>query len=77
MNKPKHKSKTIVSAVIVIVMALLSFLGVGEKELGQTYDTMADATGVTVEGSKDLITILAGAGAFYGRTRVGKGKDDE
>ena len=76
MDKPKYKSKTIVSASIVILMAVLSFFGVGEKELLQTYDTISNSTGNKVEDGKELITILAGIGAFWGRTRVGKGKDE-
>lgn len=76
MKKHPLKSKTIDSALIVIVMAALSLLGVGEKELGKTYDTITTETGKEVAAGKDLISLLAGAGAIYGRYKV-KEKDDE
>ncbi len=74
MQKKPFKSKTINSALIVIVIAILSLFGVGEKDMGSTIDTMTNGQGT--ENIKEIITILAGAGVIYGRYRV-KEKDDE
>jgi len=76
VNKKPLKSKTINSALVVIVIVCLSILGVGEKQIGQTYDAISDTTGQTTEGAKDLITLLAAGGAIYGRYKV-KEQDDE
>ncbi|KKL56674.1 hypothetical protein LCGC14_2243050 [marine sediment metagenome] len=76
MNKPKLKSKTLNSILIAAVMVILGMLGVGEKEIGQTYDTITQSTGEGTEAAKDLATLAALGGAYYGRLRVGKGKDE-
>lgn len=77
MNKSPIKSKTINSAIVIIVIALLNLLGVGETEIGQTYDTMTDATGQKTEAAKDIGLLFGSAGVIYGRFRVGKGKDSD
>ncbi len=77
MNKSPIKSKTIRSAIVIVVIALLNLLGVGEEQIGKTYDTMIDATGEKTEAAKDIGLLLGSAGVIYGRFRVGKGKDDE
>ena len=76
MKKNPLKSKTVDSALIVIVLAALSLLGVGEKELGKTYDTITTETGSEMAAGKDILSLIAGAGAIYGRYKV-KEKDDE
>ena len=76
MKKSPLKSKTIDSALIIIVIAILSLLGVGEAEVGKTYDTITTQTGKRTENAKEIITILGGAGAIYGRYKV-KEKDDD
>jgi len=74
MKKHPLKSKTINSTLIIIVIAILNLLGVGETEIGNTYDTLTDATGQKTEGAKDIGLLLGSAGVIYGRYRV---KDDE
>ena len=76
MKKHPLKSKTVNSALVVIVMVCLSLLGVGEKKMGETYDTITDTTGQTTAVSKDLITLIAAGGAIYGRFKV-KEADNE
>ncbi len=77
MNKPKLKSKTLNSILIAAVMVILGMLGVGEKQIGQTYDTITQSTGGQTETAKDLAMLAALGGAYYGRLRVGKGKDED
>lgn len=77
MNKPKLKSKTLNSILIAAVMVILGILGVGEEQIGQTYDTITQSTGGQTETMKDLAILAALGGAYYGRVRVGKGKDNE
>ncbi len=76
MNKPKLKSKTLNSILIAAVMVILGMLGVGEEKIGQTYDTITQSTGGGAESARDLATLFALGGAYYGRTMVGKGKDE-
>ena len=76
MKKHPLKSKTINSTLVIIVMVCLSLLGVGEKEMGKTYDTITTETNNNVDVSKDIITLIAAGGAIYGRTKV-KESDDE
>lgn len=74
MRKHPLKSKTIKSALTIIVIAILNILGVGEAEIGNTYDTITNATGQKTETAKDIGILVAGAGAVYGRCKV---KDEE
>ena len=73
MKKNPLKSKTISSALVIIVMVCMSLLGIGEEQMGETYDTITQGTGTKTEKSKDLITLLATGGVIYGRYKV---KDD-
>ncbi len=75
MNKHPLKSKTIVSALVIIMVAIMSILGVGEKEVIQTYDAIAKETD-QADSIKEIVTIIAGAGAIYGRYKVKGGKDE-
>ncbi len=59
MNKNPIKSKTINSAVIIIIIGLMNLVGVGDKQISKTYDTMTDGKGTT-EQVKD-IGVVAGA----------------
>lgn len=77
MNKSPFKSKTINSAIVIIIIALMNLVGVGEEQIGKTYDTLTDATGSQTEAAKDIGLLLGSAGVIYGRVRVGKGKDSE
>jgi hypothetical protein len=77
MKKKPYKSKTVVSACVVILIAVMSFLGVGEEEIGKTYDTITDTTGQRSESIKDLITLLAAGGAIYGRYKVKEQEDEQ
>lgn len=77
MNKPKRKSKTLNSILIAAVMVILGILGVGEEKISQTYDTITESTGGQTETMKDIATLAALGGAYYGRIKVGKGKDED
>ena len=76
MNKPKWKSKTYRSLAVIVVILVLNFLGVGEEQIGQTYDTITDSTGKQAESVKDIVMLAGVLGAAYGRHMVGKGKDE-
>ena len=76
MKKKPYKSKTINSAIVIAIMVLLSIIGVGEKEISKTYDTIANQTGNKVENSINIIKLLGVVGVVYGRYKV-KEKDDE
>jgi hypothetical protein len=75
MNKHPIKSKTINSAIIIIIIALMNIIGIGDKQIAQTYDTMTDGKGTT-EQVKDIGVVAGAIGVIYGRYRVGKGKDE-
>ena len=70
MKKSPFKSKTINSAITIIVIALLNILGVGENETNNTYDAITDVTGQKTESIKDLGLLLGSAGVIYGRFKV-------
>lgn len=74
MKKHPIKSKTINSALTIIVIACLNLLGVGETQIGNTYDTITDSTGQKTEAAKDIGLLLGSAGVIYGRYRV---KDED
>ena len=78
-TKKFWQSKTINSGIIIIILALMSIMGVGEEKLGNTYDTLIDKTGQKTEAGKDVLTGILGALAIYGRktakTKIG-GKDE-
>jgi hypothetical protein len=70
MKKKFYKSKTVDSALVIIVIAILNILGVGEVEIGKTYDTLTETTGHKTESAKDIGLLIGGAGAIYGRYKV-------
>ena len=70
MKKHPIKSKTINSALTIIVIACLNLLGVGETKIGNTYDTITNATGQKTEAAKDIGLLIGSAGVIYGRYRV-------
>lgn len=75
MNKHPAKSKTMRSAIVIIIIALMNIIGIGDKQIAQTYDTMTDGKGTT-EQVKDIGIVAGAIGVIYGRFMVGKGKDD-
>lgn len=75
MNKPPLKSKTINSALVIILIAVMSLLGFGEAEIARTYDQLG--TENKSETAKELITLAAGGAAIYGRYKVKEKKDEE
>ncbi len=80
-TKPVIKSKTINSILVIAVIVILNLLGIGEAEIGKTYDTITSNTSKT-ETTKDLVTLAAAGMAFYGRMNAktklgGKGDGDE
>lgn len=76
------KSKTIRGLLTAVVIVILSILGVGEEQIGKTYDTIHDHRGKQTEALKDIGMLGALAYSVYGRS-VAKGplkwrkKDDE
>ncbi len=66
------KSKTIRALMTAAVIVLLNLLGVGEEQIGKTYDTIHEHQGKQTETMKDIGLIGALGWAAYGRT-VAKG----
>ena len=83
MQTPKAlKSKTIRGLMTAAVIVLLNLLGVGEEQIGRTYDTIHDTRGKQTETAKDLGLVGALAYSVYGRSvakgplKWKKGEDD-
>lgn len=74
MKKKPYKSKTVNSALVIILITVMSLLGFGEEEIAKTYDAIGQES--KTETVKELATLLAAGGAIYGRYKV-KEKDDE
>jgi hypothetical protein len=72
MNKHPIKSKTINSAIIIIIIALMSLLGFGESEIVTTFDGLGQQN--QTETIKEVGTLLGAAGVLYGRFKV---KEDD
>lgn len=73
MNVPEAlKSKTVRGLMTAAVIVLLNLLGVGEEQIGKTYDTIHDRQGKQTETAKDLGLVGALAYSVYGRS-VAKG----
>ena len=70
MKKKPYKSKTINSALVIILITIMSLMGIGEKEIVKTYDSISNTTGEKSENIKDLITMFAGFGVVYGRYKA-------
>ncbi|KKN73170.1 hypothetical protein LCGC14_0403430 [marine sediment metagenome] len=66
------KSKTIRGLLTAAVIVILSLLGVGEEQIGKTYDTINDHQGKTTERAKDVGMLGAILYSVYGRS-VAKG----
>lgn len=65
-------SKTIDSAIIIIIVAILNILGLFEATPGQTYDTMLEMKGRQKEQIKNLLLIGGSGGVVYGRIKAKK-----
>ena len=74
MKKKPHKSLTIQSALVVVLIAVMSLLGFGEGEIAKTFDGLSQDKKADMP-IKELLTLIASGGAIYGRYRV-KEKDD-
>ena len=73
MKSPEAlKSKTIRAILTAAVIVILNLLGVGEEQIGKTYDTIHDHRGKQTETIKDLGLMGLLGYAFYGRN-VAKG----
>lgn len=68
MKKHPLKSKTINSALVIALLAIMSLLGIGEEEIARTYDTIGQEK--KTETTKEVMTLLAAGGAMYGRYKV-------
>ena len=73
MKKHPIKSKTINSALVIIMITVMSLLGIGEEEIAKTYDQLGQES--KTETTKELVTLIAAGGAIYGRYKVKE--DDE
>ena len=75
MQTPEYlKSKTIRALLTAAVIVLLNLLGVGEEQIGKTYDTISDHKGKQTETAKDIGLIGALGYAFYGRSVPSSGQ---
>ncbi len=70
MQKFALKSKTVRAIMTALVLLLMNFLGVGEQQIGQTYDTIHDTRGKQTETAKDLGLLGAMLYALYGRSKA-------
>ena len=75
------KSKTIQGLLTAALIVIMSLLGVGEEQIGKTYDTIHDHQGAKTEKYKDVGMLGAILYSVYGRS-VAKGplkwkKEDE
>ncbi len=73
MVKKPYKSKTVNSALVIILIAVMSLLGFGEKEIAKTYDQLGQES--KTETAKELMTLVAAGGVIYGRYKA-KEKDE-
>lgn len=77
------KSKTIRGLLTAAVIVILSLLGVGEEQIGKTYDTIHDHRGKQTETAKELGMLGALGYSIYGRSvakgplKWKKGENDE
>lgn len=76
-KKPFFKSKTINSALVIILISVMGLLGVGEKQIAATYDTVSDGGGS--DNATELITLIGGITTIHGRytAKGGIGKDED
>ena len=72
MKKKIHKSMTMQSVLVIILISVMSLLGFGEQEIAKTYDQLGEES--KTETTKELITVIAAGGAAFGRWRV---KDED
>ena len=82
--KTKHplKSKTILFALVTIVVAIFNLIEPGEKPIAQmTWKELNQQQGHQVEKVTDLLVLLGGGGAIYGRfkakDKIGGKEEDE
>lgn len=69
MKKHPLKSKTVNSALVVALIAIMSLLGFGEAEIAKTYDQLGQDKGRS-ETTKEVISLFAAGGAIYGRYKA-------
>lgn len=74
MKKNPLKSKTIDSALVIVLIAVMSLLGFGEGEIAKAYDSLEQSKKPIPV--KELVTLLGAGGVIYGRYKV-KEKEDE
>lgn len=75
MKKHPLKSKTINSALVIALVAIMSLLGFGKAEIAKTFDGLGKNKGTQTETIKEIATLFAAGGAVYGRYKV-KEKDE-
>lgn len=73
MKQPEAlKSKTIRGLLTAAVIVIMSILGVGEEQIGKTYDSIHDTQGQKTETYKEVGMLGAILYSVYGRS-VAKG----
>ena len=73
MKKKPYKSLTLQSALVIVLITIMSFLGIDEKEIAKTYDAIGQESKSQIP--KELITLIAAGGVMYGRYRVKEEKE--
>ncbi len=72
MKKNPLKSKTIQGLLVAAIIVIMSILGVGEEQIGETIDTISDTTGQQTEAAKNIGLLGTILYSIYGRS-VAKG----
>lgn len=68
MKKHPIKSKTINSALVIVLIAVMGLLGFGESEIATTFDGLGKEN--QTETVKEIGTLLGALGVVYGRFKV-------
>lgn len=75
------KSKTIRSLAIILIVVVMNIMGIGEAEVGKTYDAVTQKEGRGAEQIKNILMLVGLGGAGYGRVvadkPLGRKKKDE
>ena len=80
----KHplKSKTIIFALITIVVAIFNMIGIGDKPVAEmTWKELGQKQSSQTDQITNLLILFGGGGAVYGRVKakdkIGRKKDED